>query len=420
MNVTIINKSDRTGGAAVAAMRLTKALRKQGANVRFLAQEKKGTEPFVETTAANRFHKYRNYLLFLLEIAKNTVITSSKRFRFQYSPAIFGSDLSKHAAVKNADILHIHWYNQGFLSLKNIEQLIKLGKPVVFTLHDMWLFTGGCHFTSSCVGYKTDCSFCPMLKMQDNSYSEKLLDIKIKLLNNNNIEVITCSNWLNNEASQSSVLKKLPIHTVPNPIDTETFKPADTSSFRKELGIAPEKRILLFGAANIGDKRKGFKHLLEALEILAQNVEIRESTVLVIFGKMKDEMPKIPLETIKLEYINSIEQMAKLYALADVFILPSLEDNLPNTIMEAMACGTPCVAFRTGGLPDMIDHDKNGMLADFASAQNLSEQTKKLLFHPNYDAFRNAAREKVLRDYNQERIANKHLEIYKQMLDGTK
>jgi glycosyltransferase involved in cell wall biosynthesis len=233
-----------------------------------------------------------------------------------------------------------------------------------------------------------------------------------------NISFVTCSNWLGDVAKQSSLLKNASIQAIPNPIDTDIFSPKDKVTVRAKWKVDPSAKIILFGAANINDRRKGITYLVEALHRLKNNYTQDSPVEIVIFGKNKHfDVSTLPFPVHQLNVISSPTDMAEIYSLANVYVSASIEDNLPNTIMEAMACGTPTVAFNTGGIPDLIDHQQNGYLAEFESAADLAAGIKQILTSANADEFSAAARDKVLREFNNDKVAGQYIRLYNTILN---
>ena len=358
MKVTLINTTDAGGGAPIACTRLSKALELQHTDARMLVGEKKTQEPRITGLGDSFFARLKINVNFLYERLPFIWFKAKDRsVRFAFSTARLGTDISKRPEVLNADILHLHWTNGGFLSVKNIKELFETGKPMVWTLHDLWAFTGGCHYPGDCRHFEQECGNCWMLRNPDeNDISfTGWLRKKDMYQQAENIVFVTCSNWLAEVARESSLLKGFRIEAIPNPIDTEVFSAKDKTAARAKWGIDQHTKIILFGAANILDRRKGFSYLVDALHELKKKYRGTENIELVIFGKNKSfDVASLPFKVYELNTIGSQDELAGLYSLADVFVTPAIEDNLPNTIMESLACGTPVVAFDTGGIPDMV------------------------------------------------------------------
>jgi len=416
MKILQINKSDSTGGAAVACLRLTKALLADNKDVNVLVQEKINNDDFVNSTGESFFKKKINFLKFISERLFFLPYEKNAELRFAFSPADFGENISKNKLVQEADIIHIHWINQGFLSLRNIQQLLSLNKPVVYTLHDMWLFTGGCHYAGTCENYSIKCGNCKFLKNpKPNDLSYKILQKKIKLFSSENLHIIACSNWLANKAKQSTLLKNFPITSIPNPIDTKIFQPISKKTALQKWNLEPTKKYILFGSANIFDKRKGLIYFIEALNFMKLNMpKILENTECLVFGKMKHELNEnFPIKVNSLGYLQHTEDIVKAYNAADVFVLPSLEDNLPNTIMEAAACGTPTLAFNTGGIPEMIVHETTGYLSDYKSAESIAKGLQYVF--ENKTLLAQNARNYKIKNYSSEVVAQIFNSFYENM-----
>jgi glycosyltransferase involved in cell wall biosynthesis len=420
MKVTLINTTDAGGGAPAACMRLLKALELKQVDVRMLVQEKRATEPRVDSISTNFAGRLKAKFNFLYERLPFILLRAKAReVRFAFSTADLGSDIKKESDIQNADILHLHWTNSGFLSTQNIQQLFETGKPVVWTLHDMWAFTGGCHYSGDCYHFITGCGNCWMLRdphkndLSHTGWKRKAAMYKPA----KNIVFVTCSHWLAEVARTSSLLKDFRIETIPNPIDTVLFSPRDKIAERVKWNVDPTSKIILFGAANILDRRKGIIYLVDALNELKNNFKDTDQIEIVLFGKNKSfDIGQLPFKVYEMGIITSQEDMASLYNLADVYVTPAIEDNLPNTVMESLACGTPVVAFNTGGLPDMVEHQQNGYLAAFKSAADFAAGIHFVLNSNQKSQLSANARKKVMDNFTNEIVASKYMDIYRSIL----
>ncbi len=421
MKVTLINTSDSGGGAALACRRLMKALELKNLDVDMLVQKKSSDEPHIHVNQEHPLGKLKVQYDFLSERLPFIFFHErDKSVRFAFSPANSGTDITGQEAILNADVLHLHWTNSGFLSIDNLKQVLHLNKPVIWTMHDMWTFTGGCHYTGSCNHFLDQCGNCPFLKDPgENDISHKgWLKKKSLYEQAGNIVFVTCSNWLAEIARKSSLLGSFRIETIPNPIDTTIFSPKDKMEVRAKWNINPGAKIILFGAANIMDRRKGVRYLVDALNIFKDAYQVGEDVEIVIFGKTKSfNTAELPFPVHNLSVISSQSDMAEIYSMADVFVLPSLEDNLPNTIMESMACGTATVAFNTGGIPDMIDHQQNGYLASYQDANDLAMGIQWVFDHHDQD-LPGKARKKVMKNFSNDIIAGQYIDLYQSILNG--
>jgi glycosyltransferase involved in cell wall biosynthesis len=423
MKVALINTSDAGGGAAEACTRLLKALKQQAVDVTMVVQEKNRAEAAVYSIERNWFGKLRSKINFLLERIPFLLFNERDRsVRFAFSPANAGTDISRVKVITDADVIHLHWTNSGFLSIQDIKKLLALNKPVIWTLHDMWAFTGGCHYSGPCNHFKNQCGNCYFLRdPEDNDLShDGWLRKRDMLSAATNLSVVTCSHWLAEVAMKSTLLKGFMIQAIPNPIDTELFSNKDKATARAKWGINVDAKIVLFGAANINHVRKGISFLVDALKSLKSENVGMEGLEIVIFGKNKHfDTSSLPFPVYQLNTITSPEDLAEIYSLADVFVSPSTEDNLPNMIMEAMSCGTPVVAFNTGGIPDLIDHQVNGYMAEFKSSADLATGIKDVLNSINHNRYAAAARYKVTRMFNNEKVALQYIQLYQYVLSPT-
>lgn len=419
MKILHVSTSEFNGGAAVAAKRICNAQQKiSEIESCILVQKKYSDDEYVfaiSSTIKNRISIFNRILFDELSIRLLAEQTRG-RFTFPY----LGEDITKIDLVKNSDVINLHWINGGFLSLSSLHKLGELHKPVVWTLHDMWAFTGGCHYSSGCEKFLNNCSNCPSLFFKsDNDISNKIFNEKIKLFENLNLTIIACSTWLAKTAAKSRLFKNKKIYAIPNPLDISLFKPTEKMSARRILKLPSDKKLILIGAMNLKDKRKGFRFLIEALDIINRlNSKSNKQIELVVFGKLdENSLDKIPFKVHQLGKLKTEDKILMAYNSADVYVAPSLEDNLPNTIMEAMACGVPVVAFNVGGIPDMIDHMQNGILAEIKSSEDLAKGINLLLEDKELrEKFSAASREKVVNNFNQKLVAEKYLEVYKSIL----
>ncbi len=418
MKITLINTYQASGGAAVACRRLLRALRVHQTDATLLVQQQSGPEPFVVPFAANVWQRKAAFARFAAERLYFRFFEKSKSVRFAFSPANVGINISRHPAVRQANVLHLHWIHFGFMSLGSLEKLFALNKPIVWTLHDMWAFTGGCHYSGGCTNYLSHCRDCPFLKnpsAKDLSY--RVFEKKKILFQNPNIHFVACSQWLAGVAKQSELLQGFPITAIPNPIDTQLYRPLDKREVRRKLGLPPDKQLVLFGAMNTQDTRKGFVYLELALRLLDENnLSLKDQLELVIFGKSDaGTLARLPFRAHDYGSVKGDAALVDLYIVCDAMVLPSLEDNLPNTVMEALACGTPTVAFRTGGLPELIDHQHNGYLAEYRSPEDLAAGIAYVLHENHREWLSKNARETVVRQFSESVVAAQYRALYENL-----
>lgn len=414
MKILIINTSERIGGAAIAANRLAKALRRSGQDVTMLVRDKQTTDKNVSAIGPTWLTKFQ----FLWE---RFIIWISNRFDkkrlFQVSFANTGTDVTKLKEFQEADIIHLHWVNQGMLSLNDIERIVRSGKPVVWTMHDMWPFTGVCHYNDGCENYITDCGSCHLLGSESNNdISGKLQARKMKIFDNGNIAFVACSKWLRDIAAESALLKDRSVTNIPNTIDMRTYKEKDKKIIREKYNLPIDKRLLLFSSAKTSEKRKGFSYLVEACCILQERYpDLCKELGVIILGKSNEEAMDIPLPSYTMSYIKDDEGLSEIYNAADVYVTPSLQDNLPNTIMEALACSLPCVGFNVGGIPEMIDHKANGYVAEYKSATDLANGIYWVLEEAQYMELKRLALVKAQKSYSEKVVVERYMQVYKKI-----
>ncbi len=419
MRVLIVNTAEKLGGAAIAARRLMLALQKQGVKASMLVRDKQTAHPAVYALPVASWRLKWNFLW------ERVVIWMNNGFRrqgiFGVDIANTGTDITALPGFKEADVIHLHWVNQGMLSLKDIRRIVQTGKPIVWTMHDMWACTGICHHAVDCTKYRTHCHDCEQLaypRAEDLSY--RVFRRKKELYSEGRFSFVACSRWLEELAKTSVLIGHHPITNIPNPIDTDTFAPQDKTAVRRKLGLPIDKRLLLFGSVKITDKRKGIDYLVEACKhIVMQKPELANEWGIVVLGQGTDAyQDSFPFPFYNMQYVSDETQLAEIYNAVDVYVTPSLQENLPNTIVEAMCCGVPCVGFRVGGIPQMIDHECNGYVAEFRSAEDLARGILRILCESDYAKLSIEARQKAEQTYAESHVARQYLRIYEQILSS--
>ena len=386
MNVLLISTSERSGGGAIAAHRLMDALNKNGVKAKLLVRDKQ-TDAVTVCKTGNKLPK----LLERLAILPRCGFSRSRLW--QADIANVGIDITKTKEFREADVIHLHWINQGMLSLGTIDKIMRSGKRVVWTLHDEWPYLGVCHYRGDCT--ETECSRCPILC---GSLPHRIYERKREMYQRWHPTFVGCSQWITEQARHALPSER--VEHINNCIPSALFHPTDMQQARKALSLPQDKRLLLFCSQKVTDERKGIKYLTEALNL--------EGLHLVIVGKNAEQIP-LP-EGIGVTCFGSVgeQMMPQLYNAADAFLTPSLQDNLPNTIAEAMSCGTPCVGFDVGGIPEMIDHKENGYVARYRDAADLAEGIRFVLSHD----LRAAAHRKAAAAYNETRVAQEYIKLY--------
>ncbi|MBD6619990.1 glycosyltransferase [Komarekiella sp. 'clone 1'] len=415
MKVLLLNSSDIEGGAARAAYRLHQGLQNLDIPTQMLVQLKKSDDRDVIGSQASSgiAQAVTGLRLTLDQLPLKFYIN---RDQATHSPQWLPDTLVSRISQLNPNIINIHWVNNGYLL---IESVAKLAKPIVWTLHDMWAFTGGCHYSQDCTRYTDACGKCPQLhSSQDWDLSRWVWQRKAKAWKNLNLTIVTPSFWLAKCASASSLFKDLRIEVIPNGINTQTYKPINKEIARELLNLPQDKQLILFGSLqSTSDKRKGF-HLLQASLQHLSKAGWLDRLEIVIFGSSQpNNPPEFGFKSHYLGTLNDDLSLALLYSAADIFVLPSTQENLANTVMEATACGIPCVAFNIGGMPDMIEHQKNGYLAQAYKVEDLAQGIVWILEnHDRYQKLSYWARQKAEQEFTSEIQANRYLSIFNELI----
>lgn len=417
MRVLIVNTSEKTGGAAVAANRLMDALNNNGVKAKMLVRDKI-TE---DITVASLPHSPLLQWRFLWERwCIFWHLHFSKHHLWEIDTASVGNDITKLREFQEADVIHLSWINQGMLSLKMIRKIIKSGKPIVWTMHDLWPATGICHYARGCNRYCSSCGMCPLLphKGSKNDLSAKIFRRKKAVYHDGNIHFVACSKWLEKQAKRSALFMGQRITNVPNPIDTHVFCKQDQQEARLTVELPADKRLILFVSQRVTDERKGMAYFVDAIaRLVAAHPEMKDNTAVAILGGHSEEVAsRLALPAYPLGYMSDERKIVQVYNAVDAFVLPSLEDNLPNTIMEAMACGVPCVGFRVGGIPEMIDHQRNGYVAAYRDVDDLMLGIHWVLDEADKQTLARECIYKVSHNYSQHAVALRYIEIYNEAM----
>ncbi len=413
MKILIVNTKDIKGGAARAAYRLHNALLKIGMDSNMLVQLKASKDPKV-IGPLNKFQKGMSIIR--PELDKLPLRLYPSRNKTPFSPAWLPfSGMLKIINESDADLVHLHWIAGGMI---RIEEIAKIRKPIVWTLHDMWVFTGGCHLDNNCGQYIKGCQYCPILgSKKKNDLSKKIFIRKLRTYNKiGNIVFVGLSQWMCKCAKSSKLLNKHKIVNLPNPIDTSIFKPLDKKIARDMLNIPMDKKLILIGAGNpTGDKNKGFAEFSQALNKVGY-----PKAELLVFGTSRPVNE--PEFSFKSHYIGKIYDNITLrvvYSSADVMVVPSLQEAFGQTATEAMSCGTPVVAFGATGLLDIVDHKLNGYLAKPYDPNDLAFGIEWVLRNSDKKNLSAHARSKVLDNFAMELVAKKYKLLYEDLLKIT-
>ncbi|WP_295770454.1 glycosyltransferase family 4 protein [uncultured Mucilaginibacter sp.] len=422
LKVVHINTYDGNGGAGRACLRLNRGLIAAGIDSKVVVHYKFGKNPSILTFNTNIIQKAFTAATIIAErVLAKRELNPSKRTPFSFT--WFGRSVIRHPDVKAADVIHLHWINHSFLNPAHLAELAKLNKPIVWTFHDSNAFTGGCHVRYTCDHFLRECGHCPLLKNPDaNDVSRKIWAQKDNAYKQLNINVVAPSSWMLDSVLKSSLMHDKPAVQIPNTLETDIFRPMDKAEAKRKLGLPDDKFIFLTGfMPSRKDLHKGASYLMESLELLKTRLGAKADSVeLVVFGNRDAKnVPEFPFTTKFLGTINDDEKLANCYAAADAFLIPSLEDNLPYTVMESLSCGTPVVAFTTGGIPNMVEHGYNGYLAEYRSSESFADGMDWVIHHPDRNTLQQQSRQTVMEKFSERVIAQKHLQLYKRVLGKT-
>jgi len=410
MKIIHLNYSDINGGAARAAYRIHQSLLNKGINSKMWVNKKNSDEWTVEEPISKKVKLLNEIRPRLINHTLGKMIKTKNKIIHSYS--IFPSNWVRYLNESNADIINLHWIQNEMLSIKDIS---KIKKPIVWTLHDMWAFCGAEHYTDDFrwrEGY--------------NSYNKpnyeagfdlnRMTWLRKKKYWKNPLQIVTPSKWLGKCVGESALMKNWNISVIPYPIDIDFWKSLDKKIARQYLNLETKAQLILFGAlGGHRDPRKGYDLLINALKYLKDNEKRRIE--IVIFGQSK---PRFQLDLgFPVHYLGHLQDdltIRTVYSAADVMVIPSRKDNLPNTALEAQTCGTPVVSFDVGGLPDIIEHKRTGYIAKSFDIKDLANGIYWVLDNCETTQLNNNARKQAILKYSEKKIAEDYLNIYKNLI----
>ncbi len=435
MKIAILNKSDSTGGAAVVTLRLAEALRAKGHDVTMIVTEKLTSHPWVKQagTPVQRAFPF---------VKERLSVWMHNRFDreslFKIDPASSGLDLASMPEVREADAILVNWVNQGMLSLRGMRRLLGLGKPVVWTMHDMWCFTGICHHSGTCTRYLRQCGHCPLLKdaASGQDLSRMIWHRKEELYPcDGSLAFVAVSRWLAEKARHSSLLYDLPVKVIPNAfeLDKNGETVSDTAQalvkrlddIRKESGTAGvsgenQKSIMVaFGAARLDDPIKGLPILRKAFQIIShKHPELASGIRLVAFGTLKNPhaLDDMAVPVVHLGRVPA-DDIPEIYRRCDVVVSTSHYETLPGTLVEGQAWGAVPVAFDHGGQSDIIDHRRNGYLARWSEDhdEGAARIAEGIVWAASADVDKEMMRNDVRHRFDAGMIADRYVELIQSM-----
>ncbi|UKJ08252.1 glycosyltransferase [Solitalea lacus] len=363
MKIVHISAANSSVGAGMACVKLHEALLNENveSKILFLTRQSAGctNSSFYENTSLKKL--------------KRKLLTFADRFLLKYytrrkpeifSPGLFGIDLSTNTDVQSADIIHLHWINHAFIDIKD---LFKLNKPIVWTMHDCWTFTGGCHYFFSCDHFKKDCGKCQVLNSgKQNDLSNYIFKRKKKYYPKLNIKFLAISNWMKEQAKLGTLLKNESVDVIPSGIDCNVYNSTTSLDLREKLNLKIDDTIVLMGAQHLNSPFKGVQLSIDAL-----NQYQDKKLKIITFGGGEIVLSNPLHQIINFGFVSNPKEMADLYTVADVFLCTSVAEGFGMTVAEAQCCGTPAIAFEETGPSDIINHKVTGYLAKFKNVDDV-------------------------------------------------
>lgn len=417
LTVVHLSTYDVAGGAARAAYRIHRGLRGAGIQSVMFVREARSRDASIVTFEPTRKLLGRLGRRFRRERMRRELqhcATADNVEPFRLDRSEYGTDLAVN--LPRADIVNLHWVVD-FVDYPSFFETLPDTTPIVWTLHDMNPFTGGCHYDLGCGRYLSRCHGCPQLQSeQKDDLSSRIWDRKKAMfarLNPERLHIATPSAWLANEVRRSPILSRFPVTIIPYGIDPQHFSPRHRESAREVFGIPQKARTVLFVADGLPLVRKGFAALSEALNRVAHRIP--NATVICVGHN--DPPPGLRIPWIHLGYIQNDRLLSNIYSAADVFVIPSLQDNLPNTVLEAMACGTPVVGFDVGGIPEMVQHGRTGLLVQPNDAAQLGDAIVQLLTDADQrDRLGRNSRRAAVHRFSPARQAAQYYDLFRTLL----
>jgi glycosyltransferase involved in cell wall biosynthesis len=415
MKVAHLSHTDDGAGAGRAAYRIHSSLRELGVDSRMLVSEKRTADPSVQAMSGTGLCHWRSRVPEYLEArAGRSLARDASVF---LSPARYGYfEPAREAVVREADVVATYWINGAFISP---ESLVAIDKPLLWRLSDVWPFTGGCHYPGSCKRFESMCGECPQLRQpgkEDAAY--RLWQRKRNAWSTLDLTVVAPSNWMAVMARRSSLFANRRVEVIPTGVDLKRYRPADRSAARARFGLPQDRLLIVFGAMSMTDHvRKGYRELRQALDVVARS-PLSSKVLAVVFGNNAPLLEDLRLPAVSLGHLQRDDALIAAYNCADLVVVPSLEDNLPNVALEAMACGAPVVGFDVCGMPDIVVDGWNGRLVTIEEPDGLGRVLVDLLSDPESLAvMRINAREHAFSRHSLEGQAQRYLHLYEQLVE---
>lgn len=419
MDILLLSDSDQRGGAARGAHRLYSGLQSLGVNTQMLVRDpwvsedhRRDPNILKHSSWPARISRRMGDLPLLRYPSRKTGL---------FSTQWFPNGAGRSIAALNPDLVHLNWICNGYLSVEAIGQI---RQPIVWTLRDMWAFTGGCHYSAGCEGYVRHCGHCPNLgSHRGPDLSRWVWQRKASAWKALDLTLVAPSHWMREVAQKSSLFHDRRIEVIHHGLDLQQFSPQvsslDRIAARQALGLPIDRQVILFGAPNaLDDPRKGSQHLLEAIQSLAANCW-GSKIQFVVFGTSRSEiLQKTGCPITNLGQIRDDRYLARLYSVADVMVVPSEQEAFGHTACEALACGTPVVAFDATGPKDIVDHHQTGYLAQPYSVTDLARGIAWVLEDgERHDRLRQQARLKAEQCFDGVRQAQCYFQLFAEIME---
>lgn len=405
MKILHISAANSSVGAGIACVKLHEALLNEKIESKILFLNKQSSN--VINTSFYESSKLKKVKRILLTLADRILLKYYPKRKFEvFSPGLFGLDLSTNVDVQNADIIHLHWVNHAFIDVKDLS---KLNKPIVWTMHDCWVFTGGCHYFSSCQNFKNSCGNCQVLNSNNhNDLSHYVFNRKSKYYPKINIQYVAISSWMKGQAKLGALLKEKSIEVVPSGIDCSVYNFRDDSDLREKFNLKNDDTVILIGAQHLNSPFKGVQLSIDAL-----NQYDGKKLKVLTFGGGQIVLSNRLHQIINFGFVSNPREMADLYAIADVFLCTSTAEGFGMTVAEAQCCGTPAIAFEETGPSDIINHKLTGYLAKF---KDVGDVVSGLSYCLNNKFDRKMISEDSEKKFSIKNCAIKYNTIYKEIL----
>jgi glycosyltransferase involved in cell wall biosynthesis len=422
MRVVHLSSYDINGGAARAAWRVHDSLRLVGAHSSMFVSMREGFDPQVEQYVPSTGPVARLRRIVRRDLLRRDLQAASRDRPagfddFRDDRTIFGADVA--LAAPDADIYNLHQITD-FVDFRACLPQLAMRAPIVWTLHEMTPLTGGCHYAYDCSNFTGECGECPQLgRSNTRDFSHMVWRRKHEVfatIPRGRLHVVGPSQWIAGEAARSSLLGRFPVSIIPYGIDTDVYRPThEARRLLDAFGVDPNVRVVLFVADWTNVKRKGFELLDSALGALCQS----SNTALISLGRGSAPTLKTKLTHIHLGSVTDDRMIAALYSMADIFVIPSLQDNLPNVVLEAMACESAVVGFRIGGIPDMVRDGVNGLLAAPGDVNGLAAAIETLLRDDQRRAeMGKAGRAIAVREYSRKLQGERYVDLYRSLIEA--